>query len=358
MFAWLVGRKRILTWDQIQKRGFLGPPRCSLCDQNGEDQEHILNGCPVAQFQWEETRCFFGKSNCDPLDIIQTLFQWGKGQFQSPVIRRAWNLVMGFNIWNIWKERNRRIFQGKRSKPEDLSKRTQNQIRETILSETWDQEDWKTSEEENHILRKLNLEPEMVFPNHKKTQVIKNQSPVVFTCPQEGFIKLNFDRASKGNLGPSGYGGIFRDSQGQTRWIYADRGGLMSNNESEFMAVYQGIRIAIRNGYMKLDIEGDSNLVIETIRKLNHGKSLEQVAKSWRTVGLIQDLEESMKRIEYKVIHHVRREGNKPADYLANWGCNEPEGKVDTIWTPQMARTRWENLNRITNQDNNEAILP
>ena len=54
----------------------------------------------------------------------------------------------------------------------------------------------------------------------------------------------------------------------------------MSNNEAKFMAAYQGIRIAIRNGYMKLEIEGDSNLVIETIRKLNHGKSWEQVAKS------------------------------------------------------------------------------
>lgn len=170
----------------------------------------------------------------------------------------------------------------------------------------------------------------------------------MFIRPHDGFIKLNFDGASKGNPGPAGYGGAFRDSRGQTRWIYADKGGIISNNEVKFMAAYQGIRIAIRNGYMKLEIEADSDLVIETIRKLNHGKSWERVAKSWRMAGLIQDLEESMKHIEYKVIHHVRREGNRPADYLANWGCNEPDGKVDTIWTSQLATTRWENLNRIT----------
>ena len=35
MFAWLVGRKRILTWDQIQKRGFSGMRRSSLCNQEG-----------------------------------------------------------------------------------------------------------------------------------------------------------------------------------------------------------------------------------------------------------------------------------------------------------------------------------
>ena len=62
-----------------------------------------------------------------------------------------------------------------------------------------------------------------------------------------------------------------------------------------------------------------------------------------------------MKHIEYKVIHHVRREGNRPADYLVNWGCNEQDGKVDTIWTTQLVETRWENLNRITKQDNNDT---
>lgn len=46
----------------------------------------------------------------------------------------------------------------------------------------------------------------------------------------------------------------------------------MSNHEAELMAVYQGIRITIRNGYTKLEIEGDSQLVVEILRKLNDGK--------------------------------------------------------------------------------------
>eukprot|EP00253_Pinus_taeda_P003542 PITA_03542 len=299
MFSWLVGRNHILTWDQIQKRGFQGPPRCSLCKQDIETQEHILNS-------------------------------------------------LGFNLWTIWKERNRRVFQGKTISPEELWKRTQSLIRETILVEVWDQEDWKTNAEENRILRRLNLEHGMVHPQQQKSQCIQIQSPVVFISPQDGFIKLNFNGASKGNSGPAGYGGIFRDSQGQIRWIYADKGGIMSNNEAEFSAAYQGIRIAIRNGYMKLEIEGDSNLVIETIRKLNNGEAWEQVLKSWRTAGLIQDLAETIKRIEYKVIHHVRREGNRAADFLANWGCNEPDGTMDSIWPTQLLGTRWENLNIIT----------
>jgi len=49
----------------------------------------------------------------------------------------------------------------------------------------------------------------------------------------------------------------------------------MSNNEVELMVVYQGIRIAIRNGYAKVEIEGDSNLVIQMLKKLNNGKDWE-----------------------------------------------------------------------------------
>lgn len=46
------------------------------------------------------------------------------------------------------------------------------------------------------------------------------------------------------------------------------------------MVVYQGLRIAIRNGYNNLGIEGNSKLVIDILRKLINGKAWEKVAKS------------------------------------------------------------------------------
>jgi len=134
---------------------------------------------------------------------------------------------------------------------------------------------------------------------------------------------LNFDGASKGNPGPAGFGGIFRDSEKHTRWVYAEWGGEMINNEAELWAVYQGLRIAVRNGYMNLEIEGDSQVAVEMLRKLNNGKDSKQVARRWRTAGIVQDLAELLKRIEYKIINHVRRKGNNAADHLANWGSKE-----------------------------------
>eukprot|EP00253_Pinus_taeda_P027544 PITA_27544 len=93
--------------------------------------------------------------------------------------------------------------------------------------------------------------------NRTRPQTQK-QSAYQFRYPSQPFIKLNFDGASKGNPGPAGFGGIFRDYKNQTRWVYAEGGGEMKKNEAELWAVCQGLRIAVRNGYMNLEIEGDS----------------------------------------------------------------------------------------------------
>lgn len=49
----------------------------------------------------------------------------------------------------------------------------------------------------------------------------------------------------------------------------------MTNNEVELWAIHQGLRIAIRNSYTNLEIEGDSQIAIEISRKLNNGKDWE-----------------------------------------------------------------------------------
>eukprot|EP00253_Pinus_taeda_P001855 PITA_01855 len=337
MFAWLVGRKWILTWDRIQKRGFSGPARCSLCNSEAEDQEHLLNGCAAAQFQWEQTKILFATTTRNSRDIIQTLSDWGEGKFQRKIVRRAWSISAGFNVWNLWRERNSRIFKGKSTGPEEIWKRTLKQIKESILAENWADEDWKTAEAETEILKKLNVDQGMIYQQvSKQNRQLASQIRTAFRKPPEGFIKLNCDGAAKGNPGPAGFGGIFRNGEGVTEWIYVEHGGTMTNNEAEFMAVYQGLKIARRNGYRKLETEGDSTLVINSIRQLIQGKSWEKVVKSWRSASTVRDIGELLTEIEFTITSHVRREGNKPADCLTNWRSNEQMEPIDDSWTNQV----------------------
>jgi len=189
----------------------------------------------------------------------------------------------------------------------------------------------------------------------KQNFQLANQSCAVFRKPPEGFIKLNCDGAAKGNPGPAGFGGIFRNTEGATQWIYAEHGGTMSNNEAEFMAVHQGLKIARRNGYKKLEIEGDSTLVINAIRQLIQGKSWEKVVKSWRSASTVREIGDMLTGIDVTLTSHVRREGNKPADCLANWGSNERRAPIDDSWTNQKKLARWDELNQLIRKDNDEA---
>jgi hypothetical protein len=42
-FLWLVAHGRILTWDNIWKRGFIVPSVCPIFLQHEETMEHLLN---------------------------------------------------------------------------------------------------------------------------------------------------------------------------------------------------------------------------------------------------------------------------------------------------------------------------
>ena len=53
LFLWLAFQGKILTYDNLQKRGFSGPSRCILCKQESEDIDHLLYNCTYAKFCWE-----------------------------------------------------------------------------------------------------------------------------------------------------------------------------------------------------------------------------------------------------------------------------------------------------------------
>ena len=46
-FIWLSLRNRILTWENLQKRGFHGPGICALCCSDEETVEHLFINCSV-----------------------------------------------------------------------------------------------------------------------------------------------------------------------------------------------------------------------------------------------------------------------------------------------------------------------
>ena len=84
------------------------------------------------------------------------------------------------------------------------------------------------------------------------------QSSDLWIPPPTGFLKLNFDGASKGNPRKSGYGFIIRDHRGEMLSFGYGFLGIYSNNAVELEGLIQGIEWVFENFHRPIIVEGDS----------------------------------------------------------------------------------------------------
>ena len=102
-FCWLILKRRILAWDNIQVRGFSGPSRCSLCENNIENLNHLLDECPISTAIWERGTGLFktNRKHIGRPDI--TIVEWAKNIFKNKLVNRIWELFPGFVVWEFGK---------------------------------------------------------------------------------------------------------------------------------------------------------------------------------------------------------------------------------------------------------------
>ena len=158
--------------------------------------------------------------------------------------------------------------------------------------------------------------------NHSKLP-----SPINHKCdhPPEDYLKLNFDGASKGNPGEAGFGGIFRDHQGRPLLIYYGSIGWDTNNSAELEGLWQGLQLAQLNNFFPLEIEGDSQILINMAQKLLQGSPPSRGSDSWRLTAGLELIAHWMQQNKAIVLKHVKRSGNKVADLLANKGVTSDQ---------------------------------
>jgi hypothetical protein len=79
--------------------------------------EHLLNNSPFSENIWKRATLFMRRTKWVKNNIISTIRDWGYGSFKSPILNRTWKLLQGFIVWQLWKERNKRIFHSHPSPP-------------------------------------------------------------------------------------------------------------------------------------------------------------------------------------------------------------------------------------------------
>ncbi len=112
LFLWLATRNRIMTADNLTRRGWVGPSMCCLCGSASETLEHLFFTCSFASEVWSWN--LWGEQR-----LLNALLGSGGGlairwlRARATVMGRRKQLLdlcVGATCWEIWIERNQRIF--------------------------------------------------------------------------------------------------------------------------------------------------------------------------------------------------------------------------------------------------------
>lgn len=98
--------------------------------------------------------------------------------------------------------------------------------------------------------------------------------------------------------------------------------GWNTNNAAELEGLWRGIILAQEQKYIPLIVERDSQILINMALKIQQGSPIHKVSNSWRMATRLGQLQQWLNNNQAISFKHIRREGNKLADFLANLGVD------------------------------------
>jgi len=117
-FCWLLVQEKLLTADKLQARNWQCNPLCSLCGRLPETAEHLCLHCPFAIQVWGLVSSLSANLIRVPAQGTTIEDWWCESLAQQPQKeRRQAAAFLMYTAWNLWKERNRRVFEGKALEP-------------------------------------------------------------------------------------------------------------------------------------------------------------------------------------------------------------------------------------------------
>eukprot|EP00253_Pinus_taeda_P019814 PITA_19814 len=320
-FLWLLSHNRVLTWDNLRKRKFEGPSICLNCKKEEETTVHLMQLCPFSRKIWEKVTFRCQKEGHELGDLNNTLRNWPQQPYQSNILNSLWQILPGIVMWNLWKEHNRRIFKNQSMDEQQVWKIINQNVQETLSIKCWTREDFPSNDKEQAIWHnwQINLQSSNSPTSNSSRQ---QDTPSIWSPPPINTYMLNFDGASKGNPGLTGYGGAVRNHQGQVLKVFFGSIGWNTNNVVELEGLWRGLFMAQRERLSPLIVEGDSQLLINMDIKIQQGTEAQKVSRSWRMVTRLELLQSWLKDNKAITFNHIRREGNKLADIMANIGVD------------------------------------
>jgi ribonuclease HI len=151
----------------------------------------------------------------------------------------------------------------------------------------------------------------------------------------QGFIKLNYDGVSKGNMRQSRAGGLFKDSTQNIMYGYIIWLGLNSKNGAKHSGLLMGMRMTKVLQYKALIVEGDSKITTEGLRKIINDTDPERVSYDWQLSYGYTEIARDIRGNFVVISSHVKRKGNAMEDHLENVAVHQ---------SPRMDKWSWNDV--------------
>jgi len=124
-------------------------------------------------------------------------------------------------------------------------------------------------------------------------------------------VRVNVDGGSRGNPGPAAIAAVVQDGNGEVVEERSEAIGTATNNVAEYRALLLGIERAAALGARRLELIGDSELIVRQVTG-------EYKVKDEALRELHRQVREALDEFERWSIRHVRRDENAEADRLVN----------------------------------------
>ena len=135
---------------------------------------------------------------------------------------------------------------------------------------------------------------------------------IKWQAPPLSCFKLNFDGSVTNCSAACGF--VIRDGDGRPIVAEASNAGKTTVPVAEATALRNGLVAAKQKGLRRLQVEGDSKLVIDAVNGVS--------APPWRLKKIIEDIRMLAQDLEAIHFKHIFREANFVADAIADLGHN------------------------------------
>lgn len=270
--------------------------RCILCKNGFEDREHLFMNYSYSQKVWTEILLFWNLTWVHQKNVELAFKSW-KFPSKNSDVQFLWKITLPHLWWGIWKERNNRIFRNREVPGWVLGQNIIRAFKENFRSQRNTDQTFPIDNP------KLSDNPKLQNDNPRLT--------IMWNSPSNGWIKGNFDGATKGNPRRAGCGGVLRDHMGNVIDAIAIPIGRTNSHIAEATAALYTMRIVVDLGCPNLWLEGDS---LNIVNILNNKSSI-----SWTIEATIKEIKHLIQNFEKIVITHTFREASGVADWIANY---------------------------------------